>query len=142
MPVQRIAAAVLTAIGLAQGIALLTASLKVWLKLISRPPLPGRRTALNAEDAAFWVDWVVAGTVALISFLGVAAESGTPIRPLQIGIAASALLFGYSILPFAMRQFGYDKEGKIKSWPCILIGDAIGAAILLAAVAGGAGYIN
>src|SRR5438046_9571856 len=96
---------VLTATSLALGIALLTALLKIWLKLISRPPLPGRRTALSAEDAAFWVDWVVAGTVALVSFLGVTAKSGTPIQPLQVAIGVSSLFFGYSILSFAMRQF-------------------------------------
>jgi hypothetical protein len=142
MPLRRKAPPVLTATSLALGIALLTASLKTWLKLISRPPLPGRRTALSAEDAVFWVDWVAAGTVTLISFLGVTAESGVPIRPLQVGIATSSLLFGYSILPFVIRQFGYDKKGKMKAWPCILIGDTIGLAILLAAVAGGTGHIG
>ena len=136
------AAPVVTAAGLALGIAVLTGSLKVWLKVISKPPLPGRRTALNADDAALWIDWVVAGTVALVSLLGATAESGAPIRPLQVGIAISSLFFGYSILPFVMRQFGYDKKGKAKIWPFILIGDAIGIVILLAAVAGGAGYIS
>jgi hypothetical protein len=109
------AVAVLTATGLALGIAFLTASLKIWLKLISRPPLPGQRTALNTEDAVFWIDWVVAGTVALVSLLGMTAESGAPIRPLQVGIAVASLFFGYSILPFAIRQFGYDKKGKRSS---------------------------
>jgi hypothetical protein len=132
----------LTAVGLALGIAFVTAVLELWLKLISRPPLPGRRTGLNIEDVVFWVDWVVAGTVALVSFLGVAAASGTPIRPTQIGIAVASLIFGYSVLPFAMRQFGYDENGKLKIWPFILIANTIGAVILLAAVAGGAGRIG
>jgi hypothetical protein len=94
------------------------------------------------EDAVFWTDWVVSGTVAFVSFLGAAAASRTPIQPLQVGIAVASLIFGYSVLPFAVRQFGYDKKGKVKIWPCILIGNTIGAAILLAAVAGGACHIG
>jgi hypothetical protein len=121
-------------------LALISALAQTIMRGISRPNPSGKTHALTREDALFWSDWVLAGTVALTTTLVVHAAKKTDISLLSVVLAICALFLGCSALPFAIRTFAHDPDtGKFRSgkwW--FLAANGAGMLILLAAVAAGA----
>jgi hypothetical protein len=119
------------------GIAFAIALLQLWLKLLSRRPPPGKNHGLVPEDFVWWIEWVVAASVALALTLIVASYNGRVIPFSQVLSTIIALLCGFSILPYLAKVYAYDKNGQVKGWREIVVMNVLGMLILLSAVAAG-----
>ncbi|MER6360083.1 hypothetical protein [Kitasatospora sp. NPDC001527] len=124
---------VLAAMVLAAGVSLA----QLWLKFASRKPHHQKWHALNLEDAIWWIDWVVAASVALVALLVIAAHEHKAVSVSQVIWASVTLLAGYSILPLSFRVICYE-NGQIKGWPYAAVMNMTGMTLLLGSAAAGA----
>ena len=125
------------------GIAVGTAGLQIVMKGISRTDLPGKRHGLTRDDALFWTDWTIAGGLALVGSIVAALNQGEAVLPWQVWLSVVTIVLSCSAFPFFLRVFAYEAHAKIKVWGWkgigwILIANAVGMAVLLAAVMAGA----
>ena len=125
------------ALAITAAVAAATAVLQVWLKLISRTPLPGKKHGLEIEDALWWTDWVVAASFALVGALIAAARAGKQVPVPQVVVAALALFVGFSVMPYGLRMVAYAQNAKIKGWLWVWAANGVASLILLSAVAAG-----
>lgn len=115
------------------GIAFLEALLK-WLSRTTSggPPFP-----FTWGDADWWMEWIVASTVALVIFQVTNAHEGKPVSTKQAVTAAIALVLGYGALPKLANIFALDSEGNVVSVRWLAVLNIISALMLMATVAVG-----
>ncbi|MDT0353873.1 hypothetical protein RM445_30745 [Pseudonocardia sp. DSM 45834] len=124
------------------SIALGTALLQTTMKGISRTNLPGKNHGLKIDDALFWSDWTIAGCLALVGSVAVAASQGVVAIPSHVWLGFTALALGCSVFPFFLRVYAYAPRAQLKSWGWrgtgwVLVANAVGVVYLLAAVLAG-----
>lgn len=141
--VERGLTALLIKLVITLAIAVGTATLQTVMKGISRTNLPGKNHGLKRDDALFWTDWTIAGSLALVSSIAVAASRGALILPFQVWLSAGTIVACCSIFPFFLRVFAYMPRAQLKSWGWygigwILVANAVGMLVLLGAVLAGA----
>ncbi|MCH0567953.1 hypothetical protein I3F60_01500 [Streptomyces sp. MUM 136J] len=90
------------------------------------------------EDAIWWIDWIVAASIALVILTLTASSNGKPVATAAVALGFVALFLGFSVMPLVVRQQFYDSSGRIKSWKHIASLNVIGMAILLSSAVVGA----
>jgi di/tricarboxylate transporter len=120
------------------AIALGLVVLEGYLTFASRVTRDNTKFPLHLDDATWWIEWVVAATVALAVFLVIDAHDHKDIDVAQIVTAIIAVFLGYSALPMMANIRCLDDEGKVKSVKWLIILNVAAIFILMAAVAVGA----
>lgn len=120
------------------GIAIVLAIAQTLLKIFSRKQVADKRFPLERDDAVWWIEWVAAGTVAVLVSLIVASHDHKVSGAGQPGAAIFALFLGYCALPYAHRTYFVDEEGKVKGVKQLVILNVCGILVLTSAVAVGA----
>ncbi len=121
-------------IAIAVGVVLLEG----WLTFASRVTRGGPGFPLHLDDAAWWIEWVVTGTVALAIFLILSAHEHKPIGGGQIVAVIIAMFAGYALLPLMANIRCLDDDGKVKSIGWLITLNIAAILILTAAVTAGA----
>ncbi len=120
-------------LGSAIGIVLLEA----YLTLLSRLTRSGQKFPLGKDDADWWIEWVVAATLALVIFLIINAHEHKPITTIQVVTAIAALVFGYSSLPTIAKVYCLNARGRVVSVKALFALNLSALFILMATVAVG-----
>jgi hypothetical protein len=86
------------------------------IKLLSRAT-KGGGWPLARDDADWWVEWVVAATIALVIFLIINSHEHKAVGTSQVVTAIVAVLVGYAALPRIANIFCLDAQGRVASVP-------------------------
>jgi len=74
--------------------------MQIIMKGISLPNPPGKTHGLEREDALFWSDWTLAGTIALAGSMLTASMRHEALSAVKLGIAFAAIFLGCTAFPF------------------------------------------
>ncbi|MEU4834096.1 hypothetical protein [Streptosporangium sp. NPDC023615] len=87
----------------------------------------------------FWSDWVVAGAIAAVVYVLKSVSAGQQLDLGKIAVTLLILVSASLFLPSIIGKILYDVSGQLKSgYMHIALGNAIGLAVLVGSVFGGA----
>jgi hypothetical protein len=110
--------------------------LEMIVKLLARIR-KGRLWPLVRDDADWWIEWIVAATIALALFLIINAHEHKPVSTWQVVTALAAIFFGYAALPRIASVFCLDDNGRVASIPALFVLDLFALFMLAATVSVG-----
>jgi hypothetical protein len=124
-------------IGYTLGSAIGIVLLETYIKFMSRLTRAGPKFPLTRDDADWWIEWVVAATVALMVFITTNALEHKPVSIWQVTTAIVAVLLGYGALPTIASVFCLDDNGRVASTPALFVLNLVALFMLMATVSVG-----
>ncbi|MRH92215.1 hypothetical protein GFY24_33090 [Nocardia sp. SYP-A9097] len=126
-------------IAITVGVAVGSALLQVMMKAISRTEITGKKHGLTRDDALFWTDWSLAGSLALAGSLLLAAHQDKSVPVSEMAAGFLVVLCSCSGLPLFLRIFAYEPNAKLKEIPpkgigWVLIANIFGILVLASCV--------